>query len=190
MSAHAILDFLRLAEGLKTTTRNAWTSTGTQESVAEHSWRLGLLAMVVQPEFPEVDVARLLKMCLIHDLGEVIRGDVPAPDQAELPGGKAAEERRDLLTVLAPLPASLKGEIVQLWDEYEAAVTPVARLAKALDKLETILQHTQGRNPEDFDYAFNLAYGRGYTTGHPLLSALRAELDAETARRERESSSR
>lgn len=190
MSAHAILDFLRLAEGLKTTTRNAWTSTGTQESVAEHSWRLGLLAMVVQPEFPEVDVSRLLKMCLIHDLGEVIRGDVPAPDQAELPGGKAAEERRDLLTVLAPLPASLKDEIVQLWDEYEAAVTPVARLAKALDKLETILQHTQGRNPEDFDYAFNLGYGRGYTTGHPLLSALRAELDAETARRERESSSR
>ena len=54
----------------------------------------------------------------------------------------------------APLPAALRQEIVELWDAYEAAATPEARLAKGLDKLETILQHTQGRNPADFDYAF------------------------------------
>lgn len=63
--------------------------------------------------------------------------------------------------------------------------SPEARLAKALDKLETILQHTQGRNPADFDYRFNLTYGRQYTEGHPVLAAVRALLDDETERRAR-----
>ena len=70
-----------------------------------------------------------------------------------------------------------------LWDEYEAAASPEARLVKALDKLETILQHNQGRNPPGFDYRFNLGYGRQYTGGHPLIVALRELLDQETAAR-------
>lgn len=182
-----ILEFLRLAEGLKTTPRSGWTTAGERESVAEHTWRLCLMAMVLHPEFPDVDFARLVKICIIHDLGEVIGGDVPAPDQASLAAGKAADERRDLLTLLAPLSAPLRDEITALWDEYEAASTPEARLAKALDKLETILQHTQGRNPPDFDYRFNLEYGRRYTADPPLIAAVRAVLDDETERRARES---
>src|SRR5678816_4675309 len=102
------------------------------------------MAMVLHPRFPEVDIARLLKMCLIHDLGETIRGDVPAPDQAGLPAGKATEERQDLLTVIQSLPKASQDEIIELWDEYESGSTAEARLAKGLDKLETILQHTQG----------------------------------------------
>jgi putative hydrolase of HD superfamily len=182
-----ILEFLRLAEGLKTTPRSGWTTAGERESVAEHTWRLCLMAMVLHPEFPEVDFARLVKICIIHDLGEVIGGDVPAPDQASLAAGKAEDERRDLLTLLAPLSAPLRNEITALWDEYEAASTPEARLAKALDKLETILQHTQGKNPPDFDYRFNLDYGRRYTAGPPLIATVRALLDDETERRARES---
>lgn len=182
-----ILDFLRAAEGLKTTTRNAWTSAGTQESVAEHTWRLCLMAMVLHPRLPDVDIARLLKMCLIHDLGEIIRGDVPAPDQAGLPAGKATEERQDLLTVIKSLPRASQDEIIELWDEYETGATAEARLAKGLDKLETILQHTQGMNPPGFDYGFNLGYGRDYTGAHPLLAGIRAELDAATSRRRDES---
>jgi putative hydrolase of HD superfamily len=182
-----ILDFLRAAEGLKTTTRNAWTSAGTQESVAEHTWRLCLMAMVLHPRLPDVDIARLLKMCLIHDLGEIIRGDVPAPDQAGLPAGKATEERQDLLTVIKSLPRASQDEIIELWDEYETGATAEARLAKGLDKLETILQHTQGMNPPGFDYGFNLGYGRDYTGPHPLLAGIRAELDAATSRRRDES---
>jgi putative hydrolase of HD superfamily len=182
-----ILDFLRAAEGLKTTTRNAWTSAGTQESVAEHTWRLCLMAMVLHPRLPDVDIARLLKMCLIHDLGEIIRGDVPAPDQAGLPAGKATEERQDLLTVIESLPRASQDEIIELWDEYETGTTAEARLAKGLDKLETILQHTQGMNPPGFDYGFNLGYGRDYTGAHPLLAGIRAELDAATSKRQDES---
>ena len=182
-----ILDFLRASERLKATHRTAYTSKGQQESVAEHTWRLCLMAMVLAPEFPGVDFARLVKICLVHDLGEAVGGDVPAPEQARrlaagLATGKGKDERRDLLTVLEPLPSALQAEIAELWDEYEAARTPEAKLAKALDKLETIMQHTQGRNPESFDYRFNLAYGRDHTGTPRLIAQMRAILDAETER--------
>ena len=180
-----VLTFLRAAEGLKTVSRSGWTSAGQRESVAEHTWRLCLMAMLLYGDTAEVDFARLLKMCLIHDLGEAIRGDVPAP--AQVGGtGKAAQERADLLELTGSLPRGIQQEILELWDEYEAADSTVARLAKGLDKLETILQHTQGLNPDDFDYGFNLGYGQQYTAADPLLSALRARLDQETARRANE----
>lgn len=182
-----ILDFLRAAERLKATKRSAYTSTGETESVAEHTWRLCLMAMVLAPAFPDVDVARLLRICIVHDLGEAVSGDIPAPEQArrlaaDPAASKGAGERTDLLTLTATLPEASRQEIVALWDEYEAAATPEARLAKALDKLETILQHTQGENPPGFDHRFNLNYGRRFTTGHPLIEQLRAILDAETER--------
>jgi putative hydrolase of HD superfamily len=177
-----VLTFLRAAERLKTVTRSGWTSTGQPESVAEHTWRLCLMAMILYGRTDAVDLAKLLKMCLIHDLGEAIGGDVPAPAQ-QAGVNKADRERTDLLELIAPLPAAARREIAELWDEYEAAASPEARVAKGLDKLETILQHTQGANPADFDYAFNLAYGQRYTAADPLLAALRARLDEETARR-------
>lgn len=186
-----ILDFLRASERLKATHRSAYTSDGELESVAEHTWRLCLMALVLAPEFPAVDFARLVKICLVHDLGEAVGGDVPAPEQARrkaagLATGKGEQERHDLLTVLEPLPPTLKSEIVGLWDEYETAESPEAKLAKALDKLETIMQHTQGKNPPAFDYRFNLEYGRSHTADEPLIAAVRAILDAETEQRARE----
>ena len=180
-----VLAFLRAAERLKTVTRSGWTSTGKAESVAEHTWRLCLMAMVLYGRAEDIDLARLLKMCLIHDLGEAIGGDVPAP--AQLAGSpKAGQERADLLSLVEPLPAAGGREILELWDEYEAASSPEAKLAKGLDKLETILQHTQGRNPDDFDYAFNLDYGQRYTAADPVLAALRSRLDEVTAQRARD----
>src|SRR5215204_1259772 len=185
-----VLAFLRAAERLKTVTRSGWTSTGRPESVAEHTWRLCLLALVLRPGLPEADYARLLPMLVVHDLGEAIGGDVPAPEQAARGESKAAQERADLLQLLAPLPPPLQRELTALWDEYEAARSPEALVAKALDKLETILQHNQGRNPADFDYRFNLAYGQQYTAAHPLLATVRALLDAETEQRARDAESR
>ena len=137
-----ILAFLRAAERLKTVTRSGWTSTGQPESVAEHTWRLCLMAMLLYGRSPGVDLARLLRMCLIHDLGEAIRGDVPAPAQAA-PGAKSADERADLLELTAPLPAALREEIVALWDEYEAAQSTEARLAKGLDRAAAPSQRSQ-----------------------------------------------
>ena len=109
----------------------------------------------------------------------------PAPLQTPQ-AGKSARERDDLREVLRPLPVRLRQELLALWDEYEAAETPEAQLAKGLDKLETILQHTQGLNPADFDYRFNLTYGQAYTAAHPILAALRAHLDEATEARARD----
>jgi putative hydrolase of HD superfamily len=186
-----ILDFLRAAERLKSTTRTGYTSTGQQESVAEHTWRLCLMALVMRPAFPDVDFAKLVKICIIHDLGEAIHGDVSAPEQARraalgVSAGKSADERRDLLELLAPLPATLRHEISALWDEYEAAESPEAKVAKGLDKLETIMQHNQGLNPEGFDYRFNLGYGRRHTADIPFIAQVREILDRETEARARE----
>lgn len=176
-----ILDFLREAERLKTVLRTAWTSTGERESTASHTWRLCLMALVLAEHFPDVDAHRLLKLCIVHDLGEAIGGDIPAIHQdANAP--KAEQERRDLLTLLEPLPNLIRDELVDLWDEYEAAASPEAKVAKALDKLETIMQHNQGDNPADFDYAFNLNYGKRFTDNVPLAAAVRTILDAETQR--------
>jgi putative hydrolase of HD superfamily len=182
-----ILEFLRATEQLKVTRRSAYTSEGQAESVAEHSWRLCMMALVLGEEFPDANLGKLLAMCVIHDLGEAIGGDVPAPEQArrlaaDPAATKSAQEREDLLTLLAPLPSSVRAMITGLWDEYEAASSVEARVAKALDKLETILQHTQGENPPGFDYRFNLGYGRAFTAGHPTIVRLREILDRETAR--------
>ena len=108
----AILDFLRQADRLKNVTRSGFTSEGRPDSVAEHTWRLCLMALLFEESFPEVDFARLVKMCIVHDLGEALGGDVPAPIQAEAAskgeGPKADAELRDLLRLLEPLPRPLR----------------------------------------------------------------------------------
>ncbi|MFL5613370.1 MAG: HD family hydrolase [Gemmatimonadaceae bacterium] len=182
-----LLDFLRATEKLKVTRRSAYTSDGEPESVAEHSWRVCVMALALQNELRDVNLGKLLAMCVVHDLGEAIGGDVPAPEQArrlaaDPTATKSAAEREDLLTLLAPLPEPVRASIAALWDEYEAAKSPEARVAKALDKLETILQHTQGKNPTDFDYRFNLGYGRAFTADRPVIVRLRELLDRETER--------
>ncbi|WP_414834171.1 HD domain-containing protein [Afifella sp. YEN Y35] len=176
------LDFLRAAERLKDTFRSGFTAEGRPESTAAHTWRLALMAIVFEKDLGEIDFSRLLKILIVHDLGEALSGDVPAV--AQMPGEeKAAQERADLLQLTAPLDPARRQAILDLWEEYEAGATPEARLAKGLDKLETILQHNQGLNPPDFDYRFNLAYGRRATDAHPLLQEIRAVLDAETEAR-------
>ncbi|WP_343561218.1 HD domain-containing protein [Kiloniella sp. b19] len=184
----AVLDFLRAAEQLKNTLRSSKTSSGRQESTAEHTWRLCLMVLLLEADYPEMDMLRLLKICIVHDLGEAVGGDIAAVDQVE-GVNKAVQERRDFMSLLKPLPGELQKELLELWDEYEAAVSPEARLAKALDKMETLLQHTQGQNAEDFDYGFNLSYGRNYTDLDHVTAGFRTLLDRETRRLAQENGS-
>ena len=178
----ARLDFLRSAERLKDTLRSGYTVQGRTESVADHSWRLTLLAMTFADQLPDIDLLRLLKICVLHDLGEAIHGDIPAPAQ-DLAAPKSAKERNDFSSLIASLPDSTRSEFLMLWDEYENATSPEAKVAKALDKIETILQHNQGMNPDDFDYAFNLEYGKAHTDSVPLAKKIRELLDHETQAR-------
>lgn len=180
--AHALLSFLREAERLKDVLRSGHTATGKRESTAEHSWRLCLAALVVGRHVrPAVNIERLLQLCIIHDLGELYCGDTPAIHQTAN-DGRDEREAAGFARLIAHLPEGDRSHFLQLFDEYNAGQTPEAKLAKGLDKLETILQHTQGKNPPDFDYRFNLDYGRQWTDSVPEVSALRAPVDRETER--------
>ena len=173
----ARLAFLEDAGALKDVTRSGFTAAGRPEDTAAHTWRLALWVLVFEDQLEGIDILQLLKICLIHDLGEVVSGDIPAPLQT---GDKIDQERADLHALLSPLPEPLRHKIAALWEDYAAATSPEAQLAKGFDKLETILQHAQGANPPDFDYAFNLNYARAQTDAHPLLDKLRGIVDAKT----------
>lgn len=172
--------FLEKVENLKSTLRSAYTTTGRRESTAEHCWRLALMALIFENEFSGLDHHRILKMCLVHDLGEAICGDIPAICQ-DADNPKADNERQAMEKLAATLQPQMRAELMNLWHEYENNQTPEAKVVKGLDKLETIIQHNQGLNPSGtIDYEFNLHYGQEYTSAHPLLKRLRTLVDEAT----------
>lgn len=173
------MDFMKAAESLKSVTRTAWTSEGRRESTAEHSWRLALMAAVFLEEFPQLDKYKVILMALIHDMGEIYTGDISA-NSVFSSKEKEEAERRDIQEVFGMLPDRHRDFYISLWEEYESGVTPEARFVKAFDKGETILQHIQGKNPEGFDYKFNLSYGKKYFQGDEKLEEIREFLDEET----------
>ena len=177
-----ILDFLQSASALKDTLRTGRTASGRQESTADHSWRLCLLAMLLADDIESIDLLRLLQLCVVHDLAEAITGDVPAPLQGAADGRKE-REREALGQLCKPLPEELRQRIEALCAEYEGGRSPESLMAKGLDKIETMLQHLIGANPPGFDYRFNLTYGRQITDRHPVLQQVRSGLDAEMHRR-------
>ena len=138
------------------------------------------MAMIVAPTyFPDLDLRKIMLMCLVHDLGEIINGDIPAPQQRDLPN-KSAAERTDFMQVISNLPAQQADLLIETWDEYENASTREARLVKALDKLETIIQHNQGNDEPDFDHVFDLSYGQQYMEFDPAIKELRRMVDLDT----------
>lgn len=179
MDLKPYLSFIEEAEQLKSVVRTAWTSTGRRESTAEHSWRLALLAVSLSDFFPDADLKKVLIMCLVHDLGELYEGDISAalmPDQKE----KYDSEYKAVHEVFSLLPDKKSAELLAVWQEYNANETDEARLVKALDKAETIIQHNQGKNPADFDYDFNLGYGKEYFGENEVLAELRSLIDEKT----------
>lgn len=174
-----IIEFLSHAEKLKSTLRTAWSSNGRQESTAEHTWRLCLLVMLFEKQYPEIDHHRLLKICIIHDLAEAVTGDISATVQSQFPD-KSQREKQAMQKLVSPLDSKMQDEMLAIWREYEDGSSQEAQLAKAFDKLETILQHTQGQNPDNFDYAFNLAYGKQYTDKNDITNQLRVLIDKRT----------
>lgn len=178
----SIFAFINKAEQLKDTLRFAFTASGKQESAAEHSWRLCLLVMVCSDHVAHLSLEKMLRLALVHDLPEAVCGDTVACEQSD-PLSKSAKEREAMRELARELPPNAGESILALWEEYEAASSEEARYVKALDKIETLMQHNQGRNPESFDYSFNLGYGRGVTDAVQLASQLRALVDADTRQR-------
>ena len=77
------IKFLDIIEKMKCNTRHSWTSSGRHESVAEHSFRLSVMAFILADEFPEYDMEHVLKLCLVHDFGEAVTGDIPSFEKTD-----------------------------------------------------------------------------------------------------------
>ena len=174
-----VIEFIKEIEGLKSVTRTAWTKTGRRESTAEHSWRLAMLLMVLEEDFKDIDINKAIKMSLVHDLGELYDGDISAKLQTEN-DKKADMEERAMTRMLTTLPDGISEKIYDLWKEYNECCTKEAKLVKAMDKLETIVQHNQGDNPDDFDYEFNLQYGKKFFQDDEVLKYMRNIIDKDT----------
>ena len=170
---------MAVAERLKCSLRHSWTSSGRQESVAEHSWRLALLAALVSDVFPGLDRERLLLLCLFHDIGEAFTGDIPAFEKT---AAHEAAEQSAVETWLASLPDGVRPWLSDLWREFEAQESREARLAKALDKMETLIQHNEASIDTwlPVEYELNFTYGQAQTDVDPYLSALRAAVNQVT----------
>jgi putative hydrolase of HD superfamily len=178
-----IFDFLRQSGDLKDTLRSGFTNAGAQESTAEHSWRLALMVIALEPYLEGLDIARMLKMAILHDLGEAVTGDVPAIHQSGDPEIRRMAERDAIAMLSESLPDSVGGSVKAIAAEYGAGESREAAMMKGFDKLETIFQHATGQNPPDFDYSFNLHYGAGWTRDDALLAKLRGYVDSLTRAR-------
>ncbi|WP_199768544.1 HD domain-containing protein [Sphingobacterium sp. HMA12] len=162
----AIMDVLQLAEKLKFELRHSWLSNGRQESVAEHTWRMSLMAILIEPLLDQkVDLARLLKMIIIHDLVEVEAGDVSVLDQIrnpEIRKIKQQNEEQAILKIRQMLATSNGQEIYDLFYEFEEKKTFEAKVANAIDKLEVQLQHNHAdiSTWEEVEYDLSFVIGK------------------------------
>lgn len=182
MNPKEMLHILSVAEKLKCNTRHCYTSSGRHESVAEHSWRIALMAMLLMPEFPEADMNKVIRMCLIHDLGEAFTGDIPTFDKTE--ADSLREE--DLLDAwVHTLPEATSAEFAQLLAEMNAMQTLEAKIYKALDKMEAVIQHNESDISTwlPLEYDLQLRYGAENVRFSPWFQELKREIDDWTRRK-------
>ena len=182
MEIRRLLDFLKTAEQLKCNTRHSYTSSGRLESVAEHSWRLALMAMLVGDEFPEMDMDKVIKMCLIHDMGEAFTGDIPAFEKTV----KDSEKEADVLGEwVKTLPEPFDKEMAELYQEMEAQQTLESRIYKALDKLEALIQHNESdiKTWIPLEYNLQMTYGNEQVKFSDYLTELREQVRADSVRK-------
>ena len=179
MNAKDYLRILHTAEKLKDTPRHCTTSQRRTESVAEHSWRVSLMAFLLKEEFPDADMDKVVSMCLIHDLGECFTGDIPTFNKTN--------DDRDIEDSLLnqwikTLPDEVAQNMESLYAEMDAQQTTEAKIYKALDKLEALIQHNE--SPIDTwaenEYELNKIYAFDTVAFSNWLTELRKVILEET----------
>ena len=179
MNAREYLEILHVAERLKDTPRHCTTTKGRTESVAEHSWRMSLMASLLRHELPDLDMDKVVNMCLIHDLGECFTGDIPTFVKTD--ADRAAED--DLLDQwVKSLPEELSADIAALYDEMNAQETAEAKVYKALDKLEALIQHNESplSTWSENEYELNKTYAFDTVSFSDWLTELRKAILEDT----------
>lgn len=179
MEERKLLEFLSLAEKLKCNTRHSWTSSGRRESVAEHTYRLMVFAWLVKDEFPDYDMNRVMELCLFHDLGEAVTGDIPAFVKTE---ADEKTEEESLMEITGMLSEGRKEELEGIFREVLQKETKESRLVQALDKLEAVIQHNEASIdtwlPLEYDLQFT--YGQDQTKDIPYMKKLRQRVYRDT----------
>ena len=179
MKPRELLNALLIAERLKDTTRHCYTSKGRHESVAEHSWMMTLIAYFIKDEFKEVDMDKVIKMCIIHDLGEAFTGDIPTFDK----NNQHEQTEEDYLNQwVKSLPDNISNEMTDLYQEMKERKTLESKVYKAIDSLEALIQH----NISDLstwipkEYDLNLTYADDKVQFNDYLKELREEIRKDT----------
>ena len=182
MEARKLIEALTVAERLKDTTRHCYTSGGRPESVGEHSWMMTLMAFFMRDEFPGVDMDKVIRMCIIHDLGECFTGDIPTFDKT----AAHEEKEENLLNAwVASLPEPYATEMAELYREMDARQTTEAKIYKAIDNMEAVIQH----NFSDLstwiprEYELNKTYGNDKVAFSEYLTGLRREIREDTLKK-------
>ena len=179
MDARDYLNILHVAEKLKDTPRHCTTTKGRPESVAEHSWRVSLMAFLLRNEFPELDMDKVVRMCLIHDLGECFTGDIPAFVKTD-----SDRETEDSLLQkwVAGLPKEVSSDMAVLFAEMDAQETKEAKLYKALDKLEALIQHNESplSTWSENEYELNKTYAMDTVAFSEWLTEFRKAILEDT----------
>ena len=179
MEARTLLNALTVAERLKDETRHCYTAKGRHESVAEHSWMMTLIAFFIKDEFPDADMDKVIKMCIIHDLGEAFTGDIPTFEKT---ASNEKLEEKLLYDWVKSLPANVAEEMTSLYDEMAERKTVEAKIYKAIDSLEALIQH----NISDLstwiprEYELNKTYADDKVSFSDYLKGLREEIRKDT----------
>lgn len=179
MEARKLLEALSVAERLKDATRHCYTKNGRHESVAEHSWMMTLMAFFMKDEFPEADMNKVIQMCIIHDLGECFTGDIPTFDKTK--DNEDIEENL-LYAWVRTLPDNYACEMIELYEEMSERKTIEAKIYKAIDGLEALVQH----NISDLatwipkEYELNKTYADDKVSFSEYLKELREEIRKDT----------
>ena len=167
--------FLNEADKLKTVLRGTTLCDASRaENSGEHSWHLTLYALVLADQAgPEVDINRVIKMLILHDLVEIDAGDNPIfgdYDAAEM----EAQEQIAANRIFGLLPDDLRDDLRSIWEEFEAAESPTARFAKSLDRFQPPMQNLASGGGSWTDYNVSEAQieekvGRKIAIGAPAL---------------------
>lgn len=179
METREYLEILHIAERLKDTPRHCTTTKGRCESVAEHSWRVSLMALLLRHEFPSVNIERVVDMCIIHDLGECFTGDIPTFVKTN----KDRKVENSLLNDwVNTLPDDISKDFASLYEEMEKQETVEAKIYKALDKLEALIQHNESplSTWSENEYELNKIYAFDTVAFSTWLTELRKDILDDT----------